>query len=230
MTPTGPWSVSVVVPALEEAHEIEAALRSVGPAGTHEIVVVDGGSADDTVARTEALGVRVVQATRGRANQMNVGAESTTGNALIFLHADTWLPADWHDQVCAALDEGAVAGRFDVDLRGASAMLRVVAAAMNRRSRWSRLYTGDQAIFVRRAVFEAVGGFEAIPVMEDLALSKRLKDEGPIASLRAKVSTSGRRWETRGVLRTITLMWWLRFAYFVGVSPDRLARLYRAVR
>ena len=109
-------------------------------------------------------------------------------------------------------------------------MLRVVAAAMNRRSRWSRLYTGDQAIFVRRAVFEAVGGFEAIPVMEDLALSKRLKDEGPIASLRAKVSTSGRRWETRGVLRTITLMWWLRFAYFVGVSPDRLARLYRAVR
>ncbi len=227
MTPAGRWSVCVVVPALDEATEIEASLRSVGLDDGHEVVVVDGGSRDDTVLRAEGLGVRVIPSPPGRATQMNQGAASTRGDLLLFLHADTRLPANWSSVVRAAMDEGAVAGRFDVELRGDHPMLRVVARAINLRSRWSRIYTGDQAIFVRRSVFDEIGGYEPILLMEDLALSRRLKEAGPIASLRATVSTSGRRWEERGVFRTIALMWWLRFLYFVGVSPDRLARMYR---
>jgi len=125
-----------------------------------------------------------------------------------------------------AIAGGAIAGRFDVELRGRHWLLPLVAAGMNLRSRWSRIYTGDQAIFVRHDVFDRIGGYEPIPLMEDVALSRRLKREGAIACLRARVSTSGRRWETDGALRTIALMYWLRFAYFAGMSPQRLARMY----
>ncbi len=227
MTQAGRWSVSVVVPALDEAAEIEATFSSIGLDAGHDVVLVDGGSRDDTVARAEAFGVRVVHCGAGRSRQMNEGAASTRGEVLLFLHADTRLPPDWSASVRRAMDEGAIAGRFDVELRGRHPMLGVVAAFMNRRSRWSRIYTGDQAIFVRRSVFEEIGGYEPIPLMEDIALSRRLKRMGPIACLRSKVSTSARRWETRGVFRTIALMWWLRFAYFAGVSPQHLARTYR---
>lgn len=220
-------SVSVIVPALDEESEIESALESIGLDDGHEIVVVDGGSTDSTCARAAALGVRVVSSPPGRARQMNAGAQATAGELLLFLHADTRLPHGWAAAVRRAAEAGAVAGRFDVELRGRHPMLRVVGAFMNFRSRRSRIYTGDQAIFVRRTVFEAIGGYEDVPLMEDIALSRRLKREGPIASLRERVSTSGRRWETSGVVRTIVLMWGLRFAYFIGVPPERLARWYR---
>lgn len=219
-------SISVVVPALDEAEEIAATLESVG-GEAEELVVVDGGSRDETVARAEERGARVLRSEAGRARQMNSGARASNGEILLFLHADTRLPAGWGTRVRETICGGAVAGRFDVVLRGSHPLLRVVAVSMNLRSRLSRIYTGDQAIFVRRDVFERVGGYESIPLMEDIALSRRLKREGAIACLREKVSTSGRRWETRGAVRTIGLMYWLRFAYFVGVSPERLARMYR---
>ena len=227
MSPPGAGSLSVVIPALDEAQEIEATLASVGLDGAHEIVVVDGGSRDDTVGLVKALGVRVISSARGRATQMNRGAAATQGDILLFLHADTRLPAGWSALVQDAVAGGAVAGRFDVIFPGRHPLLRLVEGGMNLRSRWSRIYTGDQAIFVRRRVFERIGGYEPIPLMEDVELSRRLKNEGPIACLRAKVSTSCRRWEARGVVRTIGLMYWLRFAYFAGVSPERLARMYR---
>ena len=217
--------IAVVVPARNEGDHIDRALASIGTG--HEIIVVDGGSSDDTKERAHANGARVVDSPPGRALQMNAGAATSRAEILLFLHADTWLPAGWADAVRGAVDGGAVAGRFDVELRGRHWMLRVVAAAMNRRSRWSRIYTGDQAIFARRSAFEALGGYESIPLMEDIAFSRSVKRLGKIACLRLRVSTSGRRWEERGPWRTIALMWWLRFAYFVGVSPDQLARWYR---
>lgn len=219
--------ISIVVPARNEAAEIEATLASIGSPGDHEVVVVDGGSQDDTVARATALGARVVPSEPGRARQMNAGAGIAEGDVLLFLHADTWLPPKWDARVREAIGEGAVAGRFDVDLRGRHPVLRVVGEAMNLRSRWSRIYTGDQAIFVRRTVFDEIGGYEEMPLMEDIDLSRRLKTAGPIACLRERVSTSGRRWEERGPFRTIALMWGLRLAYFLGASPQRLARWYR---
>ncbi len=219
--------ISVVVPARDEGAEIEAALRRVGLDAGHEIVVVDGGSRDDTCARARALGVRVVEAAPGRSAQMNAGATLARGDVLLFLHADTWLPAGWSAAIGDAIASGAVGGRFDVDLRGRHPMLRVVGEAMNVRSRWSRIYTGDQGIFVRRDVFERIGGYEPIELMEDIAISRRLKREGSVACLRERVSTSGRRWESHGVYRTIALMWALRLAFFVGASPARLAAWYR---
>lgn len=227
MTDADRGSVSIVLPTLDEESEIEAALQSIGLESGHEIIVVDGGSRDATRERATALGARVVSSLPGRARQMNTGAKAASRDVLLFLHADTRLPRGWDVAVSRSIEGGAVAGRFDVELRGSPRMLRVVAAFMNFRSRHSRIYTGDQAIFVRRAVFESIGGYEDIALMEDIAISRRLKREGPIASLRERVSTSGRRWEQNGVARTILLMWGLRFAYFVGVAPARLARWYR---
>lgn len=224
MRPTR-MEIAVIVPARNEGEQIDGALASVGDG--HEIIVVDGGSSDDTKERAYAKGARVVDSPPGRARQMNAGAATTRAEILLFLHADTWLPEGWADAVRGAVEGGAVAGRFDVELRGRHWMLRVVAAAMNRRSRWSQIYTGDQAIFARRSAFEALGGYESIPLMEDIAFSRSVKRLGKIACLRLRVSTSGRRWEERGPWRTIALMWWLRFAYFVGFSPDQLARWYR---
>jgi rSAM/selenodomain-associated transferase 2 len=222
--------ITVIVPALDEGAGIVDALRSARDPHVADIVVVDGNSADDTVARATPLADRVLAAPRGRASQMNAGARAARGDVLLFLHADTVLPPGFGAAVLHAIDGGSVAGRFDVVLRGASPMLRVVASLMNARSRLTGIATGDQAIFVRRDAFERLGGFAAIPLMEDVELSSRLKRAGPVAALRLRVSTSGRRWEEHGVLRTIALMWALRFAYACGVSPARLARRYRRHR
>jgi len=181
--------------------------------------VVDGGSTDGTPAIATKLCDRVLNAPRGRAAQMNAGAREGRGDMLLFLHADTRLPpgAD------ALVLNSSTWGRFDVQIEGRHPLLRVVACAMNLRSRLTGIATGDQAMFVRRAVFP---GFPEIPLMEDVALSKVLKQRGRPTCLREKVVTSGRRWETHGVLRTIFLMWRLRLLYFLGVSPDALARKY----
>jgi rSAM/selenodomain-associated transferase 2 len=188
----------------------------------HEVVVVDGGSEDGTPALAALLADCVLRAPRGRARQMNAGAAQATGDALVFLHADTRLPEAADAMIFRGL-EGKSWGRFDVRIEGHSALFPIIGFFMSWRSRLTGIATGDQAIFVRRAEF---AGFPDIPLMEDVAFSHAMKRRGPPACLRERVHTSGRRWEQRGVLRTVILMWRLRLAYFWGASPDELARIY----
>jgi rSAM/selenodomain-associated transferase 2 len=216
------------MPVLEEAAILAGALEALAPlrARGHEVVVADGGSGDASFAIARERADRVLQAPRGRAAQMNAGARAAAGEALVFLHADTRLPDGADRMVTEALRERAW-GRFDVTIEGAHPLLAAVAWSMNLRSRLTGIATGDQAIFVRRAVFEDLGGFAQIPLMEDIELCARLRRLGPPACLRARVRTSGRRWEARGVVRTIVLMWRLRLAYWMGADPARLAEPYR---
>jgi rSAM/selenodomain-associated transferase 2 len=222
--------ISIIVPALEEAASITATLSTLQPlrAQGHEVIVVDGGSRDATPLIARLLADRVYVTSPGRATQMNFGAGKATGDVLLFLHADSLLPPDASHAIRAGLHSGASWGRFDVAIRGEPRVLRVVAAMMNLRSRMTGIATGDQAIFVRRAAFDAAGAFPAIPLMEDVALSSVLKrSAGRPACLRSRVTTSGRRWESRGPWRTIFTMWRLRLAYALGADPAALARLYR---
>jgi rSAM/selenodomain-associated transferase 2 len=223
--------LSIIVPALDEAPGITAALRALQPlrARGHEVIVVDGGSGDGTAALALPLADRVLCAPRGRAAQMNHGASLASGDALVFLHADTRLPAEADRGIVEALTRaGRVWGRFDVRLEGRSPLLGVVALCMNLRSRLTGIATGDQAIFASRAAFRTLGGYPAIALMEDIAFSRRARRLGAPACLRARVVTSGRRWDRHGVWRTVFLMWRLRLAYFFGASPDELARRYDA--
>ena len=227
-----PARLSVVMPVLNEAAGIDAALRALAPlvARGAQIVMADGGSADGTVDRALACGVQVevIAAPRGRALQMNAGAQQATGDLLLFLHADTRLAPQADRLIQQALAAGPqVWGRFDVHIEGRPGMLRVIAALMNLRSRWTGIATGDQALFMTRAAFDSVGGFAAQPLMEDIEMSRRLLKLSRPACLRERVVTSGRRWETRGVWPTVLLMWRLRLAYWRGAAPERLAKLYR---
>ena len=224
-----PPVLSIVVPVLNEAGGIAATLTSLAPLRQRgvEVIVVDGGSTDGTAACAQPHADAVLSAPRGRARQMNAGAAAARGAVLLFQHADTQLPPEADRLVAAAIEAGALWGRFDVTIVGRHPMLRVVATLMNTRSRWTGIATGDQAVFVRRDVFERVGGFPDQPLMEDIELSKRLRRLAPPACLRERVATSGRRWETRGVWRTIFLMWRLRWRYWCGESAHSLAQAYR---
>jgi len=222
-------SLSIIIPALNEAAGIETllqGLQAMRAAGT-ELVLVDGGSTDGTPELAARWVDVVTAAPQGRAVQMNAGAAMARGEVLLFLHADTCLPDAADAMVGQAIAGGALWGRFDVLIEGRPPMLRVVAAMMNCRSRLTGVATGDQAIFVMASVFHALGGFPEQPLMEDIELSRRLKRQGRPACLRARVITSGRRWEHRGVWRTIMLMWWIRWRYWRGESAARLARAYR---
>lgn len=216
--------LSVIVPTLNEAAGIERCLRALAPlrARGHEVIVADGGSTDGTAALAAPLADRVVAAPRGRAAQMNAGAAAAAGHAFLFLHADTVLPPEADRAVLAALATRAW-GRFDVAIESRDPRLALVGACMNWRSRLTGIATGDQGIFVRRADFP---GFPAIALMEDVAFSRALKRVTAPACLRERVRTSARRWERRGVLRTVLLMWRLRLAYWLGADPDELARRY----
>jgi rSAM/selenodomain-associated transferase 2 len=221
--------LSIIMPVLDEGEGIAATLdaladmRSLGV----EVIVVDGGSRDATIPRARPRADRVISAPRGRALQMNAGAQKASGDVLLFLHADTRLPADAEHLVLNGLERsGRAWGRFDLNIEGRHPLLRLVGRLISLRSRLTWIATGDQAIFVRRDAFNAAGGFAAIPVMEDIALCKRLKRVGRPLCLRECVVTSGRRWEKNGVLRTIMLMWRLRVSYFFGADPKRLARQY----
>lgn len=220
--------ITIVVPVLNEAEGIVRALQALKPlrARGHEVVVVDGGSDDRTPELARALADRVLAAPRGRARQMNAGARGAAGDALVFVHADARLPQDADRMVLEAL-AARPWGRFDVRLDSPRTLLALVGATMNLRSRLSGIATGDQAIFVRREVFERLGGYAEIPLMEDVELSARLRRLGRPACLRARVLVSARRWQARGALRTILLMWRLRLAYFLGADPVRLAERYR---
>jgi rSAM/selenodomain-associated transferase 2 len=229
--------LGIVIPVLEEAATIEPTLARLAPlrARGARVVVVDGGSADDSMARARPHADCVLSAPRGRALQMNAGAraalEEHDVNALLFLHADSVLPADADALIASVLHSSSRRwGRFDVKIAGRSPLLRIVAAAMNWRSRLTGICTGDQAIFVARGAWEQLGGFAPIALMEDIEFSRRAKQLSRPAALAQRVTTSGRRWERLGVLRTIGLMWRLRFAYFRGTDPAQLARRYRDAR
>jgi rSAM/selenodomain-associated transferase 2 len=226
---TGERSLSIVIPVLNEAASIAATLEALGAlrARSIEIIVVDGGSADDTVALATPLADQVLTAARGRAIQMNAGAKAAHGDVLLFLHADTRLPPHADTLIREGLAQsGRAWGRFDVSIDGRHPLLCVVAAFMNARSRLTGIATGDQAMFVTREAFAAAGRYPGIALMEDIELTRRLKRISRPLCLRARVTTSGRRWEQRGVLRTVVLMWRLRLAYFLGAKPEDLARRY----
>jgi rSAM/selenodomain-associated transferase 2 len=216
--------LSVVVPALNEAAGIAGCLGALAPlrARGHEVIVADGGSGDGTPDIAAPLADRVLQAPRGRAAQMNAGAAAAAGDALVFLHADTRLPADADRLVLQALATHAW-GRFDVAIDSDDPRLAVIAFFVNRRSRLSGIATGDQAIFVRRDAFR---GFPPIALMEDVAFSRAMKQVSPPACLAARAVTSARRWERHGIARTVLLMWRLRYDYWRGADPDELARRY----
>ncbi|MFV0279209.1 MAG: TIGR04283 family arsenosugar biosynthesis glycosyltransferase [Rhodoblastus sp.] len=220
--------VSIIVPVLNEAGDVLGRLAALAPlrAQDAEVIVVDGGSVDETQERATPFCDRLVVAPRGRAAQMNAGAALASGDILLFLHLDTALPSDALRFVRAGLAAGPVWGRFDVRILGAHPLLPVVAALMNLRSRATGIATGDQAMFVTRAAFRHIGGFPAIALMEDIALSKALKRLSAPLCLAARVSTSGRRWDRNGFWRTVYLMWRLRLAYFCGADPAALARIY----
>lgn len=227
----GPVKISVIVPALNEEKSIAATLRALAPLQPYETIVVDGGSQDRTRALAAEFNVKVIAAERGRARQMNRGAREASGEVLLFLHADTRLPATAFADIAAALgDPRYVGGRFDVALDGRHWMLPVVARLISYRSRVSQVGTGDQALFARREVFEGMGGFPDIPLMEDIAFCRALKHVGQVACLRSRVVTSARRWEVDGVWRTIFRMWTLKLFYLIGVSPLRLKRFYADTR
>lgn len=223
--------LSIVVPVLNEATHLPEALRALQPlrAQGAQLVVVDGGSSDGSPALATPLADRVLMAPRGRATQMNAGAAACTSARLLFLHADTRLPPGAMDAVMDALATHTW-GRFDVRIDSPRATLRMVSFMMNLRSRVSGIATGDQAIFVRREAFDAVGGFEQVPLMEDLLLSRALRRLGRPACLRLRVRTSARRWEQGGVWHTIALMWRLRLAFFLGAPVDDLAQRYDHAR
>lgn len=227
MAPVKP-ALCIVVPVLDEAAQLAshlAELQRFRKRGAR-IVVVDGGSADDSLAIAREWADLAFVAPQGRARQMNAGAAACTADILLFLHADTRLPPNADTLVRRALRAGPEWGRFDVAIDSPRVAMRIVEALMNRRSRWTGIATGDQAMFVRQELFQRVGGFPDQPLMEDVALSTLLKRHGPPACLSERVTTSARRWERHGPWRTILLMWRLRAAYFFGADPLKLALRY----
>ncbi len=234
-------TISVIIPTLNEEQTVMATVARTATLGFDELIVVDGGSSDQTPLLVESYRlstqhsalspVRLVTAPRGRASQMNEGARASNGEILLFLHADTQLPDNAKTMIETALtDQEMAGGRFDVRFDRPSMWGTIISGMMNWRSRLSGIATGDQALFVRRPIFERMGGFANLPLMEDIDFSRRLKRAGTTAALTSTVTTSFRRWEQQGPLRTILLMWRLRFLYWIGVSPHTLHRWYGLVR
>lgn len=236
MTP-GPLrpTVSVIIPALNEEGCVAAAVRSARAAGADQVIVVDGGSGDGTVAAASGLADAVLTVAPGRALQMNAGAAAADGDVLLFLHADTVMPAGSIELVKSACrEQGLAGGACTVELgvshgapAGRHAILRLIGRMINVRARLFRSYTGDQGMFVRRDIFDAVGRYPEIPLMEDVVLSRAVARRGKTALVPARLMTSARRWEARGPARTILLMWGLRLAHRLGMSPARCAAIYR---
>jgi rSAM/selenodomain-associated transferase 2 len=233
-------TITVIIPTLNEASTIATTIRHTAQLGFDEIVVVDGGSSDQTRTIVDSLEsgtqgplgmIRLLIAAPARAPQLNAGAKAARGDVFLFLHADTRLPDCAKQHIESALaDPVVVGGRFDVQFDSLSISGRMIATFMNVRSRLTGISTGDQAMFVRRHVFERLRGFSDIPIMEDIDFSIRLKRAGSTIALHDRVVTSFRRWEQHGPMHTILLMWTLRFLYWIGVSPNRLQRFYAAVR
>jgi len=225
-------SLCIVVPVLDEADRLTpwlAKLQLLRRRGVR-LIVVDGGSSDASLDIARVYADIAFQAPRGRAAQMNAGAAACRSEVLLFLHADAELPEGADRMILHAVAQGRHWGRFDVEIGASRATLRMVATLMNLRSRLTGIATGDQAMFIRRDLFETVGGFPEIPLMEDIAISRMLKRRGRPVCLRAKVVTSARRWNRNGTWTTIFLMWRLRAAFYLGANPTRLARRYGHAR
>ena len=234
-----PITVSIIIPILNEADNLPQLfkdLTALNPA-PQQVILVDGGSTDGSIKIAKAtiktldndkqLTIKwlVLESAAGRARQMNAGAAQATGDILLFLHADTTLPNSAISEICQAMKTSAW-GRFDVRLNSRQPMLWLVSAMMNNRSRLTGIATGDQAIFIKKALFEQIGGYPNQPLMEDIELCKSLKGVAKPACLRSKVTTSARRWQQNGTWRTILLMWHLRFDYWRGVSADAIKQRY----
>lgn len=217
--------LSIIIPTLNEASHIESLLAQLSDENV-ELIVVDGGSDDQTVQRA-SVHAKLVYSSTGRAVQMNTGAAAANGDWLWFLHADTQLSQPLNAYVDEITQSSSVWGRFTVRLNDARFIFRVIERLMNARSCFTSVATGDQGLFVDRRLFDELGGYPELPLMEDVALSKRLRKVMPVNCSALSLITSARRWQHRGVLKTIVLMWWLRLAYVVGVSPARLRQWYR---
>lgn len=223
--------VSVIIPVLNEETTIASTLKAVKRLGPDELIVVDGGSTDRTRLTVEQIGVVLLSSRRGRANQMNHGAGAASGEVLLFLHADTRLPASAMRDIRAALtDPQCAGGRFDIELEGEHWALPWIGAMISLRSRLTKTATGDQAIFVRKKIFAAIGGLPDMPLMEDIAFFRAIKQAGSVACLKSRVVTSARRWEADGVWRTVVKMWTLKLLFFAGISSARLKRYYADTR
>jgi rSAM/selenodomain-associated transferase 2 len=231
--------ISVIIPTLNEERTIMATLAHTASLGFDELIVVDGGAPMRLCARriyrlsaqSSHSVLYMGERSCGRARQMNEGAKTSGGEILLFLHADTQLPGDAKTMIDTTLaDQRVVGGRFDVRFDRPSMWGTIISRIMNWRSRLSGIATGDQALFVRRPIFEQMGGFADMPLMEDIDFSRRLKRMGATAALSATVTTSFRRWDRHGPLRTILLMWTLRFLYWIGISPSHLVEWYKTVR
>jgi rSAM/selenodomain-associated transferase 2 len=225
--------ISFILPVLNEASLIRSQLRGLQAyrAEGHEIVLIDGGSSDDTIENAAGLADRIEISAPGRSTQMNQGAELAQGDLLLFLHIDTSLPAQADQLIAAAMNPVAHKQRrqwgwFDIRLSNPSLAYRIIAAAMNLRARCTAVCTGDQALFVTAELFHRLGGFPAIPLMEDIAMSKLLRRAAKPAPIKTAALTSNRRWQQHGLVKTVLLMWWLRLRYFLGVSPQVLVKQY----
>jgi uncharacterized protein len=227
----GPDTISVIIPAINEVNRIEGAIGSARLGNPGEILVADGGSTDGSGSLVESLGARVIQSAPPRSNQLNHGAFEATGDVLLFLHADTLLPDNYHAPVLELLKSPSVsAGAFRLSIDSPLGGLRRIAFMANLRSRFLSLPYGDQAIFCRSSIFYGAGGFPDLPIMDDFELMRKLKTRGKIATLAESVSTSSRRWENRGILKTTLINQVVIMLYFMGISPQVIARLYRRGR
>ena len=223
--------ISIIIPVLNEAENIRNTLvylqEEVGDSD-REIIVVDGGSKDQTVAIAKSLDVIVIESIKaGRANQMNAGAAIATGDILLFLHADTQLPHDYASLIINTLAKPKViAGAFELAIDSQQKSLRFIEAMVKMRSHWFSLPYGDQALFITRSTFEKIGGFPEVAIMEDFVLVKQLKRQGKIAIAPAAVTTSSRRWEKLGVWQTTMVNQLMILGYYLGISPDKLRKFY----
>ena len=220
--------LSIIIPVYNEAKNISALLRRLRDYRFqgHEVIVVDGGSRDNSFDCAMGLVDKLLMSKQGRALQMNVGAEQAEGDILLFLHADTHLPMDADKLIANVINKDKIWGRFDVSLSGEHRFFRIIETMINLRSCITGVATGDQAIFVKRSIFEQSGAYPEIKLMEDIALSKQLKSHGKPACINERVITSSRKWEDNGIVKTVLLMWRLRLLYFLGVSPEKLSSLY----
>jgi hypothetical protein len=221
-------NLSVIIPALNEAATIENTLSALNGIDHLEVIVVDGGSTDETVDLARRQGAKVLQTQPGKARQMNCGAAAASGEVLVFLHADTRLPDNFNRLVLAALEQtGVAAGAFRLAIDSRAAGIRFIERVADMRSRYLQLPYGDQALFMKKSIFDAIGGFADVPIMEDFILARHLRRKGRIAILPAAVITSPRRWLHFGILRTWLINQMIVVAFYLGIAPERLARWYR---
>ena len=220
--------ISIIIPVLNEEQSVKALLQQlqIYRQQGHEVIVVDGGSDDETVPISKLLADKVITSESGRAKQMNKGVAQSTNEVLWFLHADTSISENAIKTIQESLNKYDW-GRFNIKLSGSNFLFRIIENMINIRSCLSCVATGDQGIFVKRKTFESIGGYSEIPLMEDVALSNKLKNVSRPVCVKEMLTTSSRRWENKGIIKTTLLMWYLRFLYWIGVSPNTLANLYR---